>query len=205
MLKLYTSSTSPFARRVRVVLLEKGVACEAIEGGLTDPDYGRINPNMQVPLLVDGEQTVFESNLIVEYLLAKFPGGNQTQQPPLATSLTRPEHHVRDGQVLAALELLGHALVILRQMDQHQVAPRDHKYVKRHLKRVGHQLDWLESQATDDGFIPGVFSVMDLNLVCTLQWVDFRKIVDWRPRPRLEAIMEKYKSRPSMVETAIAE
>jgi hypothetical protein len=59
-------------------------------------------------------------------------------------------------------------------------------------------------QATPDGFAPGIFSMMDLNLVCALGNVDNRKSFEWRGRPILEAIYAGYADRPS-VKSTVAE
>ena len=79
---LYDSPGSPCARRVRAVLLEKGLAWTTRLIDLTRmeqkrPEYLALNPNGVVPTLVHGERVVYESNVITEYLDAVFP------EPPL--------------------------------------------------------------------------------------------------------------------------
>ncbi|TMA40033.1 MAG: glutathione S-transferase family protein [Deltaproteobacteria bacterium] len=79
---LYDSPGSPCARRVRAVLLEKGIAWTTRLVDLTRleqkrPEYLALNPNGVVPTLVHGDRVVYESNVITEYLDDVFP------EPPL--------------------------------------------------------------------------------------------------------------------------
>ena len=77
-LVLYDSPGSPCARRVRIVLLEKGLAWTPRLLDLTkleqkSPDYLALNPNGVVPTLLHGDRVVYESNVITEYLDDVFP------------------------------------------------------------------------------------------------------------------------------------
>jgi len=79
---LYDSPGSPCARRVRAVLLEKGLAWTTRLVDLTRmeqkrPEYLALNPNGVVPTLVHGDRVLYESNVITEYLDDVFP------DPPL--------------------------------------------------------------------------------------------------------------------------
>jgi len=75
---LYDTPGSPCARRVRIMLLEKGLAWTTRVVDLTKleqkrPEYLQLNPNGVVPTLVHGERVVYESNVITEYLDDVFP------------------------------------------------------------------------------------------------------------------------------------
>src|SRR2546425_8449547 len=79
---LYDSPGSPCARRVRAVLLEKGLAWITRLVDLTRmeqkrPEYLALNPNGVVPTLVHGDRVLYESNVITGYLDDVFP------HPPL--------------------------------------------------------------------------------------------------------------------------
>jgi glutathione S-transferase len=79
---LYDSHGSPCARRVRAVLLEKGLEWTTRLVDLTRmeqkrPAYLALNPNGVVPTLVHGDRVLYESNVITEYLDDVFP------EPPL--------------------------------------------------------------------------------------------------------------------------
>src|SRR5262249_52786628 len=81
-LTLYDAAGSPCARRVRAVLLEKGLQWTTRVVDLTRmeqkrPEYLALNPNGVVPTLVHDERVLYESNVITEYLDDAFP------DPPL--------------------------------------------------------------------------------------------------------------------------
>lgn len=76
---LYDALGSPCARRVRIVLIEKGLAWTTREVDLTRmeqkrPEYLALNPNGVVPTLLHGRRVLYESNVITEYLDDVFPG-----------------------------------------------------------------------------------------------------------------------------------
>jgi glutathione S-transferase len=80
--------------------------------------------------------------------------------------------------------------------------PEDAPYLQRQHDRIEHCLDWLETQSTSEGFAPGLFSIMDINLICALGNVDHHGSFEWRGRSRLEAIIDRYRLRPSVTLTA---
>jgi glutathione S-transferase len=70
---LYYASGSPYAWRVWLALEHKGLnsAINTLsfdKGDLQQPDFVALNPRQRVPVLVDGDFTLRESNVIVEYL-----------------------------------------------------------------------------------------------------------------------------------------
>jgi glutathione S-transferase len=88
-LTLYDSPGSPCARRVRAVLLEKGLAWTTRVVDLTRmeqkrPEYLALNPNGVVPTLVHGDRVLYESNVITEYLDDVFPAPRLYPSDPWA-------------------------------------------------------------------------------------------------------------------------
>jgi glutathione S-transferase len=69
-LELVSFVLCPYVQRAAIVLREKGVAHEVTYIDLDDPPdwFHRISPFGKVPLLRVGDQTVFESSIICEYL-----------------------------------------------------------------------------------------------------------------------------------------
>ena len=69
---------SPYGQKVKIALLEKGVAFEAplpgnIGSGNTGGDFARISPRGEVPALLDGEVAIFDSTVILEYIEDRWP------------------------------------------------------------------------------------------------------------------------------------
>ena len=77
MIVLYEHPLSPYAQKVKILLLEKGLAFEARMPGPADlgpdSDFAKASPRGEVPLLVDGETRIFDSTIIAEYLEDAYP------------------------------------------------------------------------------------------------------------------------------------
>ena len=158
-----------------------------------------------MPVLVDGDLTLFESNLIISYLLSTYPdaASNPPRDPPLASSMTRPDRHWEDAKTLATIETFGNSMVSLRLMASDGFTPATSTYMARQATRVQRCLDWLEGRATPEGFAPGWFSVMDIALICPIAFGEKRGILNWRGRPTLEAIYDRLLTRPSVAATPV--
>ena len=200
----YHSYLSPYARRVLIAFEEKGMNPKREKHTYAREFDGlkEINPCLLLPVLVDGDMTLWGSNLILEYLISKYPNTPPLSRSPFATSMTRQEHHWQDSRILATIETLTDSIMNLRQMKMSGVEYDQVVYLTRQRTRIDAILDWLDAQATAEGFAPGIFSIMDLNLVCALGNIDNRKSFEWRGRPTLEAIYGYYAERPSVKITA---
>ena len=76
---LFSDSTSHYSHRVRIVLAEKGVSVDLVEGvdGVPVPELGDLNPYNTMPTLIDRDLILYESKVMMEYLDERFP------HPPL--------------------------------------------------------------------------------------------------------------------------
>jgi glutathione S-transferase len=133
-LVLYDAPGSPCARRVRITLLEKGLAWESRIVDLSRleqkrPEYLALNPNGVVPTLVHGERVVYESNVITEYLDDVFP------EIPLYPDEPRERAQVKvwqafelslakDFRPLLYQRLLGPIVRLTRSLDEALAAAR---------------------------------------------------------------------------------
>jgi glutathione S-transferase len=76
--RLYWHPFSIFPRRIRIVLREKRIACEEVivdlpGGALATPEFRKLNPFGQVPVLEDDGLVLYESVAILEYLEERHP------------------------------------------------------------------------------------------------------------------------------------
>ena len=203
-MRLLYSNGSPFARRVRVLLLEKQLAFEAdVYDGLRPVDVIRgDNPLLQVPVLFDGELRLFGTGVICDYLYATYPH-MPGAAVPLASTVTRAGQHWEDRLTLDAIEVLTETIVNLRLLQAD--GPIRAGYVDRQRARVGSVLDWLEGRVTPEGVWPGVFSVMDIGLVAALEFAEKRGMAEAAVggRKRIAAMMGYWADRPSLVATPV--
>ena len=75
MMTLYSGTTCPFSQRCRIVLFEKGMDFQIIDIDLFNmpEEIGVMNPYNRVPILVERDLVLFESNIINEYIDERFP------------------------------------------------------------------------------------------------------------------------------------
>ena len=75
MMTLYSGTACPFSHRCRIVLFEKGMAFQIIDVDLHNKpeDLAVMNPYNQVPVLVERDLVLHESNIINEYIDERFP------------------------------------------------------------------------------------------------------------------------------------
>lgn len=75
----FSDPTDHYSHRVRIVLAEKGVTVDLVEGDTAHPpaELGDLNPYHSMPTLVDRDLVLYESHVMMEYLDERFP------HPPL--------------------------------------------------------------------------------------------------------------------------
>ena len=91
MMVLYSGTTCPFSQRCRLVLFEKGMDFEVRDVDLFNKpeDISTMNPYGQVPILVERELILYESNIINEYLDERFPHPQLMPADPLMRARAR--------------------------------------------------------------------------------------------------------------------
>jgi len=112
----YYGSGSPYAWRVWLALEHKKLAYDFrlmsfADGDLKKPEFLKLNPRGRIPLIVDGDFVLSESNAIVEYLEEQYPA-----TAPLFPGPTRDRARVRrwiadiDDSVDTAMGRMGEAV-----------------------------------------------------------------------------------------------
>jgi glutathione S-transferase len=89
MLTVWGRATSVNLQAVVWALAELNIPFERIDaggsfGGLDTPEFGQMNPNRLVPVLSDGDLTMWESAAIVRYLGARYGDGHFWPSDPAA-------------------------------------------------------------------------------------------------------------------------
>ena len=199
---IYSSAGSPFARKVRIVLHEKGLDYkDDIRPGLRPAEELKgLNPNLALPVLIDDDQVLFGSNLIIEYLLDRYPGDGGGS-PRFADRMTRPAARWQDQKILTTIEAFADTMVNVRHFRSEGTKAETSRYMARQEERLNSCLDWLEERTTFDGFWPGVFSIMDIAMICPLHYAETRSVIQWRDRPKLAAVYRRWQYRPSVIAT----
>ena len=91
MMVLYSGTTCPFSQRCRFVLFEKGMDFEIRDVDLYNKpeDIAVMNPYGQVPILVERDLILYESNIINEYIDERFPHPQLMPADPVMRARTR--------------------------------------------------------------------------------------------------------------------
>ncbi len=91
MMKLYSGTSCPFSHRCRIVLFEKGMDFEILDVDVHSKpeDLAVMNPYNEVPVLVERDLTLYESNIINEYIDERFPHPQLMPADPVMRARTR--------------------------------------------------------------------------------------------------------------------
>lgn len=193
---LYHSPTTPFGRKVMVLILEAGLAdrVEVVEVSGTPVDPGNMpvnrNPLGKIPALdrADGP-TIYDSPVICRYLDDLSGAGLYPKGEALWEVLTLEA--TADGILDAALLMVYETRI---RPEELRYAP----WVEGQWLKVTRALDALE--ASWMAHLSGPLSMGQIALGCALGYLDFRHAArDWRAgRPRLAAWAAAFAERPAM-------
>ena len=204
-MRLIGSLTSPFVRKVRVVLAEKKLDYQFIADNpwANDSQAPINNPLGKVPCLVlDGGEAVFDSSVIVDYLDTLSPVGR------LIPSAGRSRVEVKTWEALAD-GLLDAAVLARNEVtwEGRTRGERSQAWIDRQMGKVDNALDAMSSGLAEkpwclDGPHP---TLADIATGCALAWLDFRfPGLDWRmPHANLARLLDdRLMKRPSFIGTA---
>lgn len=202
-MKLIGSLTSPFVRKVRIVLAEKKLDYKFVLEDVWAPDttIADANPLGKVPCLVmEGGEAIFDSRVIVEYVDTLSPVGKLI---PLSG---RERVEVRTWEALAD-GLLDAA--VLARMEQtwngRTDAQRSAAWIDRQLLKVRQSVQAMSLGLGDRPWCAGNHhSLADIAVGCALGYLDFRfPDIDWRAdHPNLGKLYDKLSQRPAFIDTA---
>lgn len=201
-MKLIGSFTSPYVRKVRIVMAEKKLEAQLVPEDVWGSDaIMKSNPLGKVPCLVlDGGEAVFDSRVIVEYLDTLSPVGKLI--PPSGRERTE----VRTWEALADGLLDAAVLARLEQTwTGRSEAQRSQAWVDRQMSRVNAAVKAMSLGLGDKPWCTGNhLTLADLAVGVALGYLDFRfPAIAWRgEHPNLAKLHDKLAARQSFIDTA---
>jgi glutathione S-transferase len=201
-MKLLGSLTSPYVRKVRIVMSEKKLDYQFVVEDVwaKDSQIALSNPLSKVPCLVmEGGEAVFDSRVIVEYLDALSPVGKLIPPSGRERAEVKTWEALADGLLDAALMARMEAVWTGREDAQ-----RSQAWIDRHLDKIQHALKAMSQGLGDKAFCSGIhLSLSDIAVGCAVAYLDFRfPQIDWRtPYPNLHKLYDKLAQRSSFQET----
>jgi RNA polymerase-associated protein len=108
MMTLYSGTTDPFSQRCRIVLHEKGMDFQIIDVDLDHKpeDLAVMNPYNQVPVLVERDLVLHESNIINEYIDERFPHPQLMPADPVMRARARLFLHRFEKELFIHIDAL---------------------------------------------------------------------------------------------------
>jgi glutathione S-transferase len=201
-MKLIGSVTSPYVRKVRIVMLEKKLDYQFVleDVWAADTNMHNANPLGKVPCLVmEGGEAVFDSRVIVEYLDTLSPVGKLIPVQGRERAEVKTWEALADGVLDAAILARLEASWAGRTEGQ-----RSQAWIDRQNGKIHTSLKAMSAGLGDKLFCSGVhFSLSDVAVGCALSYLDFRFAqIDWRAQhPNLARLQEKLTQRSSFIET----
>ncbi len=201
-MKLLASLSSPYSRKVRVVLAEKRIECEMQLVDVQPPENAVVghNPLGKIPtLLLDNGNALYDSRVIVEFL------DNVSPINRLIPEANRDRVTVRRWEALADGVL--DAGILARNEGLRPKGERSPTFVARQVGKIERGLAQMEMDLGERSWCHNEkYSLADIAVGCCLGWLDFRKPgdVDWLngSYPALRRCFDKLMKRPAFVDTA---
>ncbi|MEO6319933.1 MAG: glutathione S-transferase N-terminal domain-containing protein [Polaromonas sp.] len=201
-MKLIGSATSPYVRKVRIVMAEKKLDYQFVleDVWAESSTISVSNPLGKVPCLVmEAGEAIFDSRVIVEYLDTLSPVGKLIPAQGRERAEVKTWEALADGVMDAALLARLEATWAGRSDGQ-----RCDAWIARQMDKIDKALQAMNKGLGDKAYCSGIhFSLSDVAVGCALDYLDFRFAeIDWRKdHPKLAKLQEKLLQRPSFVET----
>lgn len=201
-MKLIGAVTSPYVRKVRIVMAEKKLDYQFVPEDVWSADtrIAESNPLDKVPCLVmEGGEAVFDSRVIVEYLDTLSPVGKLIPQPGRERAEVKTWEALADGLLDAA---------ILARLEAtwpgRTDAQRSQAWIDRQMAKIDASLQAMSRGLGDKPYCSGIhLSLSDIAVGCALGYLDFRfPQIDWRAgHPNLHKLQDKLMGRQSFIDS----
>jgi glutathione S-transferase len=201
-MKLIGAITSPYVRKVRIVMAEKKLDYQFVPEDVWSADtlISASNPLGKVPcLIMEGAEAVFDSRVIVEYLDTLSPVGKLIPTSGRERAEVKTWEALADGILDAAILARLEATWAGREDGQ-----RSQAWIDRQMGKITVSLQAMSRGLGDKAFCSGVhFSLSDVAVGCALGYLDFRfPAINWRAdHPNLDKLQAKLALRQSFADT----
>jgi len=198
-MKLIGSLTSPYVRKVRVVLAEKKIdyEFELDSPWVPETKVPNVNPLGKIPaLILDDDTVLFDSRVIVEYLDNVAPNNKLMPAPNRERTEVKRWEALADGICDAA------ALVFLER--KRAAKQQDPEWIKRQEEKIGRALEYMAEELGENVWCMGThFSLADIATCCALGYLAFRfPEINWsETHPNLSRLYTKLMQRPALADT----
>jgi RNA polymerase-associated protein len=193
MMVLYSGTTCPFSQRCRFVLFEKGMDFEIRDVDLYNKpeDISIMNPYGQVPILVERDLILYESNIINEYIDERFPHPQLMPADPVMRARAR----------LFLFNFERELFIHVQQLERRDHNKDTGKMMDRARMQIRDRLTQLTPIFVKNKFMLGEeFSMLDVAMAPLLWRLDHYAIEMPKTAAPLMKYAERIFSRPAYIE-----
>jgi glutathione S-transferase len=201
-MKLIGSTSSPYVRKVRVVMAEKRLEFSFVTEDVwaENTTISSANPLGKVPcLIMEGAEALFDSRVIVEYLDTLSPVGKLIPAMGRERAEIKTWEALADGVLDAAIMARLEATWAGRSAEQ-----RSQAWIDRQFRKINDALKAMSLGLGEKPFCAGIYlSLADIAVGCALGYLDFRfPELAWRGEyPNLVKLHDKLMQRASFADT----
>ncbi|HEX4857920.1 MAG TPA: glutathione S-transferase C-terminal domain-containing protein [Usitatibacteraceae bacterium] len=198
-MKLVASLTSPYARKVRIVMAEKRIECEFVAENVwsAETQVGLFNPLGKIPVLIlDDGLALYDSRVIAEYLDGISPVSRLLPDNGRERILVKRWEALGDGIMDAGIAVF----LERKRIPELQSA----EWIARQRGKVEAAIEVAARDLGERDWCHGVgLTLADISLACALLWLEFRlPEFGWRAQhANLAAWIKRLESRTSFADT----
>lgn len=192
MMTLYSGTTDPFSQRCRIVLYEKGMDFQIIDVDVFNKpeDLMIMNPYNMVPVLVERDLVLYESNIINEYIDERFPHPQLMPADPVMRARARLFLHRFESEMFCNIGALESG--VQKTADKARLSVRDS------LTQIAPIFAKQKFMLNDE------YSMLDVAIAPLLWRLDYYDIQLTKEAAPLMKYAERLFSRPAYIEAMTA-
>jgi len=198
-MKLWSGVLSPFSAKVRIALAEKGLAYETREipwsrqnlWGPKPPEFLAVSPRGKVPVLIDGDATVYDSTVIAEYLEDRYP------KPPLLPSDPVGRARCRQLEDEADTAMAEEVTPLVQELfTKRDDATRDMSRVGAATEALRRRYETLQKELAGRDYLCGAFSLADIATFMVVGYASSLGVAPGDAQPALTQWFQRMLARP---------
>lgn len=189
-MKLYGSTTSPYVRRLRLVLAETDYEFESVNVfGADREELKKTNPTLKIPMFKDakleGTDVLYDSGLIYRYLVEQYGFG----------ALTFAEQNM-----LAVIDACSDSLINMMIMRRSDIdTSQDKLYYNIQRERQQVSFDVLEKEVAKGTF--SNWNYLSISLLVLVEWAQFRDLFEFSNFPHLLSFVAESQQQKGVLDT----
>ena len=189
MMTLYSGTTDPFSQRCRNVLYEKGMDFQIIDVDMYNKpeDLAVMNPYNQVPVLVERDLVLYESNIINEYIDDRFPHPQLMPADPVMRARARLFLFRFEKELFAHIEAI--------EKGSQKSAEKARNVIRDNLAQIAPVFNKQKHMLGEE------FSMLDVAIAPLLWRLDYYGIQLPKQAAPLAKYAERLFSRPAFIES----